>query len=70
MFRRVGNMKPEEIFTRTVFGFIMIGATFIPGGRWITFVLGILFLISALQGFCITCVLYKKFASNKNSSQS
>lgn len=61
MFRRVGNMKPEEIFTRTVFAAIMIGAFFVPWGRWVTLVLGVLFLISALQGFCITCVIYRKF---------
>ena len=66
MFRRVGNMKPEEIFTRTVFGCIMIGATFVSWGKWVTLVLGILFLISAAQGFCITCVLYKHLFQKKN----
>ena len=59
MFRRIGQMKPEEVFTRIVFGVIMIGSTFIPGGRWMTFTLGILFLISAFQGFCVTCSIYK-----------
>ena len=59
--QRVGNMKPEEVFTRIVFGVILILAAFIPGGKWASFVLGILFLISAFQGFCVTCYLYKKF---------
>lgn len=67
MFKRVGNMKPEEIFTRTVFAVIMIAATFIPGGRWVTFTLGVLFLISAAQGFCITCVIYKKFFAKSDN---
>ena len=68
MIRRIKNMAPEEIFTRTVFGIIMIGAAFISWGKWVTFVLGILFLISASQGFCITCVLYKKFFAKKSST--
>ncbi|MCA9407663.1 MAG: DUF2892 domain-containing protein [Candidatus Omnitrophica bacterium] len=59
--RRVKNMPPEEIFTRTVFGVIMIACAFVSWGRWVTGVLGVLFLISASQGFCVTCVLYKKF---------
>ena len=67
MFHRVGNMKPEEIFTRTVFGCVMIGAFFFSWGRWITLVLGVLFIISALQGFCITCVVYKKFFEKKEN---
>ncbi|MFT5169570.1 MAG: hypothetical protein ACI9E5_000778 [Candidatus Omnitrophota bacterium] len=65
MIRRVSNMKPEEIFTRTVFAFIMIGATFFTWGKWVTCILGVLFLISAMQGFCITCVIYKKFFSKQ-----
>jgi len=59
--REIRNMPPEEVFTRTVFGVIMIAAVFISWGKWVTFCLGILFLISAFQGFCITCVFYKKF---------
>jgi len=65
MFRRIGTMKPEEVFTRTVFGLIMIGAAFVSWGRWVTFTLGILFLISAFQGFCLTCFLYRKFAGRE-----
>ncbi len=68
MIRRVSNMKPEEIFTRSVFGVIMIGAAFISWGKWVTLVLGVLFLISAAQGFCITCVLYKAFFGKKDSN--
>jgi len=59
------NMPPEEVFTRTFFGIVMILSTFIAWGKWVTCVLGILFLISAFQGFCLTCYWYKKFVSNK-----
>ena len=65
MLKRVGQMPPEEVFTRTVFGIIMIGCAFVPWGKWVTGILGVLFLISAFQGFCITCVFYKKFIGKK-----
>jgi hypothetical protein len=68
MFRRVGNMKPEEVFTRTVFGIVMIAAAFVDWGRWVTGILGVLFLISAFQGFCITCHLYRQFADKSKNS--
>ena len=55
------NMPPEEVFTRTLFGLIMILAAFVSWGKWVVFVLGILFLISAFQGFCLTCWLYGRF---------
>ena len=58
---RVNNMKPEERFTRTLFGIIMIGSAFVSWGKWIVFVLGILFLVSAWQGYCATCEMYKNF---------
>ena len=54
-------MPPEEVFTRTLFGIIMIAAFFVSWGRWVTLVLGIMFLISAVQGVCLTCVFYRKF---------
>ena len=54
------NMKPEDRFTRTVFGIVMIISPFINWGKWVVFVLGILFLISARQGYCVTCEIYKK----------
>lgn len=57
---RINNVKPEERFTRTVFGVIMIVSAFISWGKWVTLVLGVLFLISAWQGYCVTCELYKK----------
>jgi len=65
MFRRHGQMPPEEIFTRTLFGVVLIVTSFFSWGRWVSFVLGILFLISALQGFCLTCYLYKIFVKKK-----
>ena len=66
MIQRIRNMTPEEIFTRTIFGIIMIASTFVGWGKWVTFTLGVMFLISAAQGFCITCVLYKKFFQRNN----
>lgn len=61
MFRRVSQMPSEEVFTRTLFAVLLIGAFFVPWGRWVSLTLGVLFLISAFQGFCLTCYLYKKF---------
>ena len=58
--QRINNMKPEERFTRTVFGVIMILAAFIGWGKWVILILGVLFLISAWQGYCVTCEMYKK----------
>jgi len=54
------NISKADKFTRTVFGIIMIGAFFVSWGKWITMLLGILFLISAVTGYCVTCELYKK----------
>jgi len=66
--RRVGNMPEEEVFSRALFGIIMIICAFISWGKWVTFVLGILFLLSAFQGFCITCALYKMIFPRKSSN--
>lgn len=63
------NIKPEERFTRTVFGLIMILAAFISWGKWIVFVLGVLFLISAREGYCVTCEIYKKTHKNKGAER-
>jgi len=63
--RKKGTMPPEEVFTRTVFAVILIGSFFVSWGRWVSLILGILFLISAYQGFCITCYLYKKYSKSK-----
>ena len=63
--RRVSNMPPEECFTRALFGVIMILAVFVSWGKWVTLTLGILFLISAFQGFCLTCVLFRKFTKKQ-----
>lgn len=62
MWRRVGQMKPEEVVARITFGVLLIGSSFFPWGRWVALALGVLFLISAFQGFCLTCWLYKVFA--------
>lgn len=58
----ISNMQPEERFTRTLFGIVMIVASFISWGKWIMLVLGVLFLASAWQGYCVTCEMYKKCA--------
>ncbi len=55
------NIPPEDRFSRALFGVILTTAAFYSTGKWVAFILGILFLISASQGFCLTCYLYKKF---------
>ena len=59
---RINNMPPEERFTRTVFGIILMISFIFPWGKWIALILGILFLISAWEGYCVTCEMYKKIA--------
>ena len=63
---RINNMALEERFTRTLFGVIMIVTSLFDWGRWIIFVFGILFLISAWQGYCVTCEMYKKMNEKKS----
>jgi hypothetical protein len=58
-WRRIKEMPPEEVFSRILFGVLLIAAFFIPNGRWIALVMGILFIISALSGVCLTCHLYR-----------
>jgi len=67
--KKNNNLKPEERFTRTVFGLIMILAAFISWGKWVVFVLGVLFLISAREGYCMTCELYKKVQKSKGAGR-
>ena len=59
--QRIGKMPPEEVFTRTLFGVMLIAASFLSWGKWVSLLLGILFLLSAFSGFCLTCFLYNKF---------
>ena len=54
------NLPSSYRFTRTVFGIIMIGALFFEWGKYVVAVLGALFLISVVTGFCITCWVYEK----------
>jgi hypothetical protein len=61
------RMPPEERFTRSLFGAILVTSPFYSAGKWVAFVLGILFFISAWQGFCLTCHLYRKFKPNSGS---
>ena len=58
---RKNNMPPEERFTRTVFGIVLIGSALVHWGRWVSLILGILFLVSAWEGYCATCEMYRKF---------
>lgn len=52
-------MSPEERFTKTLFGTILIVAFFINGGKWIVLGMGVLFLVSAAWGICWSCHLKK-----------
>lgn len=67
MFRRVSQMPEEEVFTRCLFGIILIAASFVSWGKWVTGILGVLFLFSAYQGVCLTCILYKKFIKKEKT---
>ncbi|OGX31587.1 MAG: hypothetical protein A2787_09955 [Omnitrophica WOR_2 bacterium RIFCSPHIGHO2_01_FULL_48_9] len=62
----VNNMKPEERFTRTFCGILLILSALVSWGKWIALSVGILFLISAWLGYCATCEVYKKI--NKSGS--
>ncbi len=64
--RRKGTMPEEEVFTRMVMGVLLVFTAFFSWGRWVALVLGVLFLLSALQGVCLTCILYKKFIKKDN----
>ena len=70
MLRRVGTMPPEECFSRTLIGCILVISAFFSWGRWVSLVLGILFLVSVLTGVCLTCLLYKKFFMKQDDKQS
>ena len=59
------NIPPEDRFSRALFGVILTTAAFYSAGKWVAFVLGILFLLSASQGFCWTCYLHRKFFQRK-----
>ena len=61
-------MNNSTKFTRTVFGIIMIVALFFSWGKYVVVILGILFLISAATGFCITCIIYDKIWGCKKCS--
>lgn len=63
MFRRIGQMKEEEVFTRCVLAVVLVTTSFFSWGRWAAFVVGLLFLLSAAQGVCFTCELYKAWKS-------
>ena len=65
-FRRVGSMPPEEVFSRALFGVVLILSFFASWGRWAALVMGVLFLVSALSGVCLTCIFYRKFFGQKN----
>lgn len=63
---RINPMQPEERFTRNLLGIIMIVTFFFDWGRWVALALGFLFLISAWQGYCFTCEIYKKLNQRKS----
>ena len=55
MMVRINNMKPEERFTRTLVGILLMGSAFVSWGKWVALGVGILFLTSAWLGYCVTC---------------
>ncbi len=59
------NMPPEERFSRTLAGVILILSAFISWGKWLALVLGVMFVTSAWLGYCATCELYKRFNQAK-----
>ena len=65
---RIKSMPPEERFTRTVFGIILILSAGVTWGKWVALMMGILFIFSAWQGYCVTCAWYKKFNKEKSKS--
>lgn len=65
MIRRVGQMKPEEVFSRTTIGIILILSSFFSWGKWVALMVGVLFLVSVLSGICLLCELYKYFRPSK-----
>jgi len=64
---RKKKMPIEEIVTRVIFGFLLVGASFFSWGKWVSLSIGILFILSASQNFCLSCYLSKLFQP-KNSS--
>ncbi len=59
------QMPPEERFTRTFIGIVLVLSAFISWGKWAALILGVLFLLSAWQGVCFMCEIYKKLAKKK-----
>jgi hypothetical protein len=57
-------MRPEERFSKILFGVLLILAFFVSWGKWLVLGLGIVFLISAAWGICWTCKL-KKFLGQR-----
>lgn len=59
-------MKPEERFTRALFGVIMIGSVFFSWGKWVVAALGALFIASAACGApCLLCKVTNIFVKHK-----
>lgn len=52
-------MPPEEVLTKTLFGIVLTGSFFFSWGKWAALIVGVLFLVSAAQGFCLPCVRHK-----------
>ncbi len=58
---KINTMPPEERFSRTLIGVLLIAVTFFEWGKWVAMVLGMMFILSAWLGYCFTCELYKRF---------
>jgi len=58
-------MRPEERFTKTLFGVVLILSFFVSGGKWLALSLGFLLLVSAAWGICWSCKISKLFGKPK-----
>lgn len=48
-------MSIQERISKIFFGVLLILSFFVQYGRWIALILGVVFLASALYGFCYKC---------------
>lgn len=48
-------MGADERFSKFLFGLLLIVSFFVSWGQYLSLMLGILFLISALHGYCFSC---------------
>ncbi|MFX1511244.1 MAG: DUF2892 domain-containing protein [Promethearchaeota archaeon] len=59
------EISNRDRFTRAVFGIILIISFFFSWGIYAALILGILLIVSALTGLCITCYVYQRVFEKK-----